>query len=146
MLDSLSSLSSRGWFTWCLRRRGGLRTCSALWSSSVSYMRKRKRRAGLCPAFLIGCCRPYRVLYFPHTANKKDTHSLTLISCSQLFARSCLITPSVCHCKHNAISILEKFIHLNLSMEVFVFFIYWQPWMDQSPFNTSMFLFSDSPL
>lgn len=119
------SLSSRELSIWCLRRHGGLRICSALWFSSVSNRRMRKRRAGLCPACLIGCWRPCRTDLLTYTTNKNShAHSFT-----NMFSPSCHH-----HTKHlllqaertNAISILENLIHVDLSMEV-VFLVRSQP-------------------
>ena len=96
-----SSLSSRGWSIWCLRRRGELRTCSALWFSSVSYARKRKRRAALCPACLTGCWRPCRASQPPRTANR---HTCSLVHSwhAPNFLPHPVIAPSVSYRKLRA--------------------------------------------
>lgn len=139
-----SSFSSRGWSIWCLRRRGELRTCSALWFSSVSYARKRKRRAALCPACLTGCWRPCRAGRPPRTANR---HARALVRSHSWHAPNCSPHPVSSHQVSPTASWKHKCDQHTWEIHT-VMFCFWfflscsQPWKDQSPFNESMFLFS----
>lgn len=107
--DFLKSLSSRGWSTWCLRRRGESQICLALLFSSVTYKLTRRRRSCLSmPACLTGSWRPFRAIQ--PLFDCEESHTFSHI-CYKLFAPSCVIIVSP-RWKHNVVRQPEKFIHL----------------------------------
>ena len=139
LFNTMFSLSSRGWSTSCVRGRGGSQTCSVPWFASVKCRRKRRRRAGLCPAFLIGFWRPCKPDKLHLVTAKRNSQMHTHTSCLLPDPVSTLAyAPPAASWKHNAEQHTWEF-HTTHSFHGFFFFFFFsvclQLWMDQSPFT-----------